>query len=537
MTNDRRHRTALLGIGALALFAVGLVLRQALFSASRDGPGLASAGEPRSLAGSPQEHIGALAEAGESRDPIRREAVEQTRAPCDPIALFDAAYELLPSSGRSKDPVAEARRAPTDWLPPSLSCAEGNVAHELEAPLDLDSDALLAHVARRLVEDRQLFRRALLASALAEHCRDHIEVWDLLLTRHLQELCRLEQPFLRYSLEALPSFRDKSSEQRLPSMLEGAITVVANAEACCGEIETLYGWIAEKFPSELVLDKALEILREDGWPDDEYAELQDDEEFDEGPEYEDVDVDDTSVDEAGLRDGAIQMLRGLVARSLVQPDAVLEVLIRIGSSRLARSPSTSRGFYLLLDEAIEQGSQVAREIALQLLVDPGLEAREVGLRLGEHVSVLDVQAWLAKKETRDQALRLVLTLPLEKRPSSSELHALMRSSEGETYLLAMRAYLGPLEHTTRELEIVAEYLAATSLDVRLGILEVANYYRRGNIYGGSQTIHYKSDGTVDSSDPLLDRVAGDPTAAPELRARVRELNERFLASIPRAAKR
>ena len=101
----------------------------------------------------------------------------------------------------------------------------------------------------------------------------------------------------------------------------------------------------------------------------------------------------------------------------------------------------------------------------------------------------------------------------------------------------MRAYLGPLEHTTRELEIVAEYLAATSLDVRLGILEVANYYRRGNIYGGSQTIHYKSDGTVDSSDPLLDRVAGDPTAAPELRARVRELNERFLASIPRAAKR
>ena len=230
------------------MVAVGLVLRQVLTRSSIESPRLARTGEPRHSSGSLRTPS---RPSSETQDSTRYPSAEADVPRCDAIAVFDAAYEVLPSSAQSKALVAEARRAPTDWIVPSLACAERNGA--AEGRLLPDSDALLDHISRRLVEDRSAFRRALLASALDEHCHSRLGLWSLLLTRYLSDLCLLEESFLEYSLEILPDFRGARSDPRLPAMLEGATAVVLEAEVCCGRLDTLFSWLADKFPSELVL--------------------------------------------------------------------------------------------------------------------------------------------------------------------------------------------------------------------------------------------------------------------------------------------
>ena len=99
------------------------------------------------------------------------------------------------------------------------------------------------------------------------------------------------------------------------------------------------------------------LLREGEWTDEYVGD--------------DESEEDLVAQEVQLRDGAVQLLRALVEHSHVPADEVLAILIQVGSGKLARSPSTSSAFYELLEDAIERGSQLALDEALQLFLDPG----------------------------------------------------------------------------------------------------------------------------------------------------------------------
>src|SRR5262249_2201472 len=160
----------------------------------------------------------------------------------------------------------------------------------------------------------------------------------------------------------------------------------------------------------------------------------------------------------------------------------------------------------LLELGLQRESALAVSESLRLGANPHVDSKQFAFLLREHVSANDVRTWLDDEHSRDHALALLIALPLDARSSRHELSKIVRSSKGETYALALRAWLGPATLDERDAELATEYAGAASTEARLAILEVADFYRRP---------------TLDSS--LLRAVENDASADPSVRARATEL--------------
>jgi hypothetical protein len=334
-----------------------------------------------------------------------------------------------------------------------------------------------------------------LIEAFSRYCAKRFEIWQDTLSTDRERLAALEEGVQAMILARMPGFHEHAEQPALYDMIAGAIALAESSDDCCAGRQSGFSLIMDKFPCPLVRQTAEELL------------------IDASSRETDLNTADPGV--INIISGSLRMLAVLIDGSCMDVDEALLSTIQAGPALLAECPQTSVHYFRLLDVGMENSSALALNEAMTLGGNPRLDARMVANLIADYVSLSDVQAWLADTETRNQALRILIALPLGARPSSSELRSLVSESTGETFLLALKAYLGPIEPSSRDQELFAAYEAATSLESRLGILEIADFYRSP---------------TLESA--LLDRVSSDAQADLQLRARAVELKKRFTDSLP-----